>query len=324
MRSNINVKDVQGRTVLSWAAERGDVKVMTDLIRCGADPSMPSRKGLTPLHYATELNNTESLKLLLSAKVDVNARSVTGLTALHIVAKRKSPAMIKLLVKHGADLKLRSVVHGTPIYHAAEKDRAANVVEVLRLGSDPNARSYRGTSLLHIAVLRNSHSVLRELLFRVEPDFMAMDDDQRDVFHYASICADPKTLAILAKNWPCSVDPTRKNIYGYAAWHIANDRRYNGEDFARDHGRRPDDDPEVWYQAFEDMIVTIEKRSGAKTTTVEEIETSSESESDSGIVPQIVRNEGGTSYTQQSNEEREQESDEDSINDVYEDALEQQ
>ncbi|KAK7219292.1 hypothetical protein V2G26_007295 [Clonostachys chloroleuca] len=64
-----DTKDGDGRTPLSYAAEKGTTKMVKFFLSHGADPKSDCRCGLTPLHYATQLEHVDIIQLLLEAGV---------------------------------------------------------------------------------------------------------------------------------------------------------------------------------------------------------------------------------------------------------------
>ena len=52
--STVDLADSEGRTPLSWAAERGNALAVETLLRYGVNPLSRSITGMTPLHYAAK------------------------------------------------------------------------------------------------------------------------------------------------------------------------------------------------------------------------------------------------------------------------------
>lgn len=107
-----------GTTALARAAKGGDVEVVRLLLAHGANPTLPTVRGVTPMmmaagtgysgrdsrgRYQTEAQAIEIIKMLLNAGADVNQRADDGGTALHGAAGRGRNELVNLLVSNKAD-----------------------------------------------------------------------------------------------------------------------------------------------------------------------------------------------------------------------------
>jgi ankyrin repeat protein len=77
---NINIRDEQGRTFLSYAIASNLTNPAASLVSSKANPQIPGNDGRTPLHYATENLNVSAVELLLRAKATVDISAGNGLT----------------------------------------------------------------------------------------------------------------------------------------------------------------------------------------------------------------------------------------------------
>jgi uncharacterized protein len=106
----------EGATPFLMAADRADVPLMRELVKLGADPSLPNADGSTPLMAAaglgtanpleeagTEAEALEATKVLLDLGADINAVDKNGDTAMHGAAYGNFPAIVQLLADRGAD-----------------------------------------------------------------------------------------------------------------------------------------------------------------------------------------------------------------------------
>jgi hypothetical protein len=66
-----------------------NVSAVSVLLNCGADPNMPSRKGITPISVAAHKGNIYIMQMLIDKKVSVNAVNTSGSTALIQVQHNK-------------------------------------------------------------------------------------------------------------------------------------------------------------------------------------------------------------------------------------------
>lgn len=67
-KKDITVKDENGMLPIHWAADRGDVDILTCLVEAGSDVNALDEEGQTPLHYAASCGHKEVVKYLLSKK----------------------------------------------------------------------------------------------------------------------------------------------------------------------------------------------------------------------------------------------------------------
>jgi ankyrin repeat protein len=112
--------DMEGRTLLHLAAEKGNAEVVRYLLDHGAtvDSLSVDRFGSeTPLHIAASMAHPDVLTILLDAGADINKGDIQagrGGNALHLVLLRKTKIKqqhvdtINLLLDHGIDIRSRA------------------------------------------------------------------------------------------------------------------------------------------------------------------------------------------------------------------------
>lgn len=112
-------RDVRGRTVLSWAAERSTLDVVKLLVAKGVDTSLGDHEGVPPLFYAcSSWKNKKVLEYLLSLDgVDLATRDSKGRTVLAWTIESKWATLdtVKLLVSKGADMSIPDNDGRTPL-----------------------------------------------------------------------------------------------------------------------------------------------------------------------------------------------------------------
>ena len=107
--ADVNVKDKDGGTPLSYAAFEGHKEIAELLIEKGADVNATGESGRTPLHNAGSWNK-ETIELLIAKGADVNAEVVSktrynGRTPLDEAIVDNETEVAALLRKHGGKTK---------------------------------------------------------------------------------------------------------------------------------------------------------------------------------------------------------------------------
>lgn len=120
---------VTDREQLHWAAQRGDLPKVRELIASGSPVSEFDDLGFTPLHYASRQGHLEVMRALIEAGADVNAHAERriGETPLGEVAGNCSFEVAKLLIDAGADPTIPGWMQLTALHRASERKRPEGV-----------------------------------------------------------------------------------------------------------------------------------------------------------------------------------------------------
>ncbi|HIF24229.1 MAG TPA: ankyrin repeat domain-containing protein [Gemmatimonadetes bacterium] len=139
--ADVNGAQGDGMSALHWAAERGSAELTEMLLYAGATVDAVTRIGkYTPLHIASRNGQAQVVSAVLSAGADVGARTDPGgTTALHLAATAGDASVIGLLVEAGAEVDAREVEwQQTPLIFAAARNRIDAIRALLESGADPN------------------------------------------------------------------------------------------------------------------------------------------------------------------------------------------
>ena len=178
-----NGRNEEGWSVLHWAILQNDLKIVTALLRAGADLNARTKQGTTPLHTAVARDNPTVVRELLKAGADVNARNEDGATPLHSVA---SAANAVALLEAGADVNARTKDGYIPLHSAANQPKLAVITKLLKAGSELNARSKDGLAPLHFAARKAKEPAVVIILLDAGANPKLRTKDGETAFDFAT------------------------------------------------------------------------------------------------------------------------------------------
>lgn len=167
---DLSCQDNQGRTLLSFAALRGELSVVQIVLQKGAAVNVVDNRGETPLDKAIATGSVEVTVAILEELTRANLSPDSDprhgvVNSLFIAAGRGRTKITRLLLEHGFDVNARDRTRQTPL-HVAVGTEHSGVVMVL-LGHediDVNAQDIYGTTSLHHAVQRRHIPIIESLL----------------------------------------------------------------------------------------------------------------------------------------------------------------
>ncbi|MGN4615830.1 ankyrin repeat domain-containing protein [Bacillus cereus group sp. MYBK71-2] len=101
--SNINDVDDYGVTKLARASGEGNIELVKELLKKGADPNLYENHGEPPLIWAVRSSQDNIVKVLLEAGANPNVKLAGGITPLMIAKEEGANVTIKYLLEHGAE-----------------------------------------------------------------------------------------------------------------------------------------------------------------------------------------------------------------------------
>lgn len=140
--THINLRDIDGKTPLYYAASSGNIEIFNILLKQGADINARDNNEVTILHGAAARNdkNPEMFEIIVKNGLDINVKDKYKRTPVTYSASFGNISALKALIELGADLNARDNNNITPLIEAAEKIGDYEIVKLLKdNGADINA-----------------------------------------------------------------------------------------------------------------------------------------------------------------------------------------
>jgi ankyrin repeat protein len=97
---------------LHIAAIQNDIGLVKELLADGADPNVFEEERGSPLHWAAEKGRIDVVKELLKhPDIDPNIRDKDGRTALSLAVSENKKEIVEVLLAHGANPSLSMLLH---------------------------------------------------------------------------------------------------------------------------------------------------------------------------------------------------------------------
>ena len=194
--TDVNAKDVIGRTALHQSALRGHKKIVELLIDKGADINAKDNNGYTPLNVTFQLQRTypelsETADLLRkhggktgeeleggepvaeAAKPEPPTGKAPDID-IHFAAMFGNLEAVKQYITTGTDVNVKNELGMTPLFYAAADGHKEIAELLIAKGADVNAKDKYGRTPLHFAAM-DGHKEIAELLITAGADVNAKD-----------------------------------------------------------------------------------------------------------------------------------------------------
>lgn len=182
--ADLNHQCNEKRTPLSYAAKHGCKEAVEALLNLGARKEIKDKFSRTALWYATQNGSLEIVQLLIERGANIEAGDCTGLTPLSVASKQGNRALASLLLKKGARMRPESVTNQAPLCLAAQIGAEGLVDLLLDHGADINHVSDNRRTPLIIAAT-NGHNMVVKMLIEAGAETGHRDDDERTAVSYA-------------------------------------------------------------------------------------------------------------------------------------------
>lgn len=111
-KADVNAREDDGATALSWAALRCNRDIAALLLSAGADPNLKNEEGVGPLYLSITNGSPATVKLLLENRADPNLARSDGETPLMAASRLGQIDVMRMLLDHGADVNAREKKFG--------------------------------------------------------------------------------------------------------------------------------------------------------------------------------------------------------------------
>lgn len=148
------------RTALHYAAMKGHITAITDLIKKGANKNATDGEGNTALHLAALFNQPASVRALLSNDADINAQQRTETIPLdkdplpkpiHSAAFKGNDRAIEVFLEFKQDINTPDALGATPLHYAAMQMNTVTATMLISRGAKKDIKDKFGKTPLGYA-----------------------------------------------------------------------------------------------------------------------------------------------------------------------------
>lgn len=236
---DVNAEGEDGETVLHNAAAYGDVALIQNLLRHGADIRKKNHAGTTAVDLAIKNGRIEAAEILVGMPIiewavkngrrseltrlvefgaDPNAKNSQGYTIAHIAAQEGDLELLKKLAGVGTDFE-KSDNEGLRVAHWLVINQHEHILAFLKEHSvSIISQDYEGMTPVHYAAKEGNCKAMEELLSEAS-ELEIRDTHGRTALHYAAI-EGKESVARLLINLGAELNP--KDRYQTTPLHMAS------------------------------------------------------------------------------------------------------
>uniref|UniRef100_A0A3B4WPD2 Kinase D interacting substrate 220 n=1 Tax=Seriola lalandi dorsalis TaxID=1841481 RepID=A0A3B4WPD2_SERLL len=174
--ANVNLDDVDCWTALISAAKEGHIEVVRELLENNANLEHRDMGGWTALMWAAYKGCTDVAELLLEKGANPHITGQYSVYPIIWAAGRGHAEIVHLLLQHGAKVNCSDKYGTTPLIWAARKGHYDSVMHLLAYGADVDHEGANSMTALIVAVKGGYTEVVKELLKR-NPNVNMTDKD---------------------------------------------------------------------------------------------------------------------------------------------------
>lgn len=165
---------------------------------------------------------------------------------------------IEVLLNRGANIESHDMDGFTILHTAAYTSRPKCLTYLLEAGANINAAITGGSTAIDLAIQGNKHEALRVLIAHIRHHSSSGTPYGRLVFVHAAFWGDIETLEN-SKTCAFSDADIKATYNGWTAVELAKWRRDFNEAWSKKCLQPPDEDPQEWYAAFEELLNGVVK-----------------------------------------------------------------
>ncbi|XP_061824321.2 kinase D-interacting substrate of 220 kDa B isoform X2 [Nerophis lumbriciformis] len=174
--ANVNCDDVDCWTALISASKEGHIQVVKELLDNNANKEHRDMGGWTSLMWAAYKGRTDVAQMLLDKGANPNITGQYSVYPIIWAAGRGHAEIVHLLLQHGAKVNCSDKYGTTPLIWAARKGHYDSVMHLLANGADVDQEGANSMTALIVAVKGGYTEVVKELLKR-NPNVNMTDKD---------------------------------------------------------------------------------------------------------------------------------------------------
>ncbi|KAJ5072233.1 ankyrin repeat protein [Anaeramoeba ignava] len=212
---NLQMYNSQGTTALNIAAQQKNFAAFQILFDFGADINISDIDKKTPLHEAVERGHFDFISDLFAARtqksININAVDNLGRTPLMYAIEIGDLNIVSLLINKNADLNILDNERNSALHYAIRFEFSEILEKLLASGIEIR-NSGDGLSPFHLAIKFNQMLVCAKALLNANVGLDSLDKDGNQPIHFAAIRENFKFIAWIQKcGWKIDAENMKKN-----------------------------------------------------------------------------------------------------------------